>query len=936
MKKIIERKEVLQEKEEQRRTLINAMPDIVVFKDGQGRYLEANDFNLRFFGLEGVDYRGKTDSELAEFTPFYHNALLACVESDEKAWKAQVMSRSDEIIPRPDGSTRIFDVIKVPTFHPDGSRKGLIVIGHDVTERKQAEEELRKAHAELERRVEERTAELRQANRQLVMEIEERRHVEEELKNSHRRLDSTLKFIEAVISAIPIPLFYKDTAGRYLGVNDAFADLMGHTPDYYKGKTVMELWPGEFAEMYHKKDLELMNNPIKQVYEFKVLDKNGEAHQAIWCKDVFRDENGQVAGVVGAFQDITERKQAEETLRAAEEEKSLVLDSSSDLIVYHAADMRVLWANRVAAVSVNETQESLKGRYCYEIWHQRAEPCIGCPVILARDTGQSHEAEISSPDGRHWFIRGHPVKNADGKVVALVEFCLDITKRKQAEEALRISKEKYRLAVENASDAIFVVQDGMIKFPNRQTMALSGYTENELKNAHFSDFIHPDDKDRVIDLHRRRLQGEDTPSEYSFRIITKSGHIVWVEINVVKVTWEGSPAILTFLRDITLQKKLEAQLLQSQKMEAIGQFAGGIAHDFNNLLTAIIGYGHLLQHESSKDARLSAYAGHILSAAERAAILTNDLLTFSRKQIVNFQPASLNTIIKRIESLLLRVIGEDIELSTVLIDNDLAIMADTTQIDQILMNLVTNAQDAMPRGGVLIIRTDRMEINGEFIKAHGYGNPGSYALLSVEDTGIGMNEEIVNKIYEPFFTTKEIGKGTGLGLAMVYGIVKQHNGYIDVYSEPGKGTTVKILFPLIQATTNELASDDVLQIKGGTETILIGEDDPRVRNLLKEILLNAGYRIFEAVDGNDAIAVFDKNKDNIHLLILDVIMPKKNGNEVYEEIKKIKPDIKAIFVSGYSENIISKKGILKVGMNFISKPIVPDELLIKVRSVLDE
>jgi signal transduction histidine kinase len=387
--------------------------------------------------------------------------------------------------------------------------------------------------------------------------------------------------------------------------------------------------------------------------------------------------------------------------------------------------------------------------------------------------------------------------------------------------------------------------------------------------------------------------------------------------------------------EIAERKRAEAQLLQAQKMEAIGELAGGVAHDFNNLLTAIIGYGHLLKNESSKDTRTSAYVGEILSAAERAAILTNDLLTFSRKQIINLQPVNLNKIIKDMEKLLLRVIGEDIELSTLLTDTDLTIMADSTQIGQILMNLVTNAQDAMPKGGSFFVRTDRVELNGEYIKAYGYGNPGSYAILSVEDTGTGMHENIRGRIFEPFFTTKEVGKGTGLGLSMVYGIVKQHDGYINVYSEPGRGTTFNILLPLIQSKVEELRPADLIEVKGGNETILIGEDDIQVRNLLKEVLSNAGYHIIEAFDGNDAIEIFHKNKDNIHVLILDVIMPKKNGKEVYAEIKKVKSDMKVIFISGYSADVIHKKGKLEVGLNFISKPVSPDELLIKVRAVLD-
>jgi CheY-like chemotaxis protein/two-component sensor histidine kinase len=333
---------------------------------------------------------------------------------------------------------------------------------------------------------------------------------------------------------------------------------------------------------------------------------------------------------------------------------------------------------------------------------------------------------------------------------------------------------------------------------------------------------------------------------------------------------------------------------------------------------------------------MSSYVGQILSAAERAAILTNDLLTFSRKQIINPQPVNLNKIINNMESLLLRVIGEDIELSTVLTDADLIIMADSTQIDQILMNLATNAQDAMPKGGSFIISTDCVEINGEYVKTYGYGKPGAYALLSVEDTGTGMDEKTRERIFEPFFTTKEVGKGTGLGLSMVYGIVKQHGGYINVYSEPGRGTTFKILLSLVQSRVEELRPKDLTKVGGGTETILIGEDDTQVRSLLKEVLSNAGYHIIAAVDGDDAIKVFNKNKDNIHLLILDVIMPKKNGKEVYSEIKKVKSDMKVIFVSGYSADIIHKKGILEIGVNFISKPVSPDKLLIKVRDVLDK
>ncbi len=403
---------------------------------------------------------------------------------------------------------------------------------------------------------------------------------------------------------------------------------------------------------------------------------------------------------------------------------------------------------------------------------------------------------------------------------------------------------------------------------------------------------------------------------------------------------EASRAELTE-RNIELDRALEElkltyiQLLQAQKMEAIGQLTGGIAHDFNNILTAIIGFGTLLKMDE-KDDLLRSYINHILTSAERAANLTRALLTFSRKQIINPKPVNLNDIIRRLEKLLSRLIGEDIELSIVITDKDLTVMADDGQIEQLLMNLATNAQHAMPEGGSLTIRTECVQLDYEFIKRHGFDKPGHYALLSIEDTGTGMDEKTRERIFEPFFTTKEIGKGTGLGLAMVYGIVKQHNGYINVYSEPDRGTIFRIYLPLIKSPVEEEKEAIVPMIERGTETVLVAEDDAQVRELIREILTEFGYTVLEAKDGEEAIQVFYENREKIQLLILDVIMPKRNGKEVYDEIKMERPDMEAIFVSGYDANIVYKKSIVKEGFDFIPKPILPDELLRKVRNVLDE
>jgi PAS domain S-box-containing protein len=383
------------------------------------------------------------------------------------------------------------------------------------------------------------------------------------------------------------------------------------------------------------------------------------------------------------------------------------------------------------------------------------------------------------------------------------------------------------------------------------------------------------------------------------------------------------------------KEKLHEQLLQAQKMEAVGQLAGGIAHDFNNILSAMIGYGHLLQIKLKEDDPLRIYADHILSLSDRAANLTQSLLAFSRKQIMNPKTVDMNEIIRKVERLLARIIGEDIELKSILAEKELIIMADPLQIEQVLMNLATNARDAMPEGGKLEIITEEVEFDELFIKTSGYGKAGRYAHISVSDNGSGMDEETREHIFEPFFTTKEVGKGTGLGLAMAYGIIKQHNGDINVYSEPGRGTIFRIYLPLIEAKTEEIKPEDIQVIKKGTETVLLAEDGAEVREFTKNLLEEYGYNVIITVDGQNAIDEFKVYKDKIQLLLLDVIMPNKNGKEAYEEIKQIKPDIRALFMSGYPADVLHKHGILEKGLAYIEKPISPANLLKIIREVLD-
>jgi len=413
----------------------------------------------------------------------------------------------------------------------------------------------------------------------------------------------------------------------------------------------------------------------------------------------------------------------------------------------------------------------------------------------------------------------------------------------------------------------------------------------------------------------------------------------FMELRAVPICDESGKveSVIEVIRDITEHRKLEEQLRQAQKMESIGTLAGGIAHDFNNILTAIVGFGYITLVNMGPDDPLRQNIEHMLEGADRAAHLTKDLLLFSRKQVSENRPVDLNEIIGNVEKFLVRVIGEDIVCRVSLHTEPMIVYADTHQLEQVLLNLATNARDAMAKGGDLIISVEQISLGDDFADMHGYGKPGRYALLTISDTGAGMDEETRQKIFVPFFTTKEVGKGTGLGLAVVYGIIKQHEGFINVYSEPGSGTSFKIYLPLI---SSDVLEEEITYEKEsptqGTETILLAEDDESVRELVSTVLEQQGYTVIQAVDGKDAVKKFKENRETIHLLLSDLIMPKMHGKEAYDEMKIWRPELKAIFASGYAPDIIRQKMLLESSVVLIHKPILPYALLKKVRSVLDE
>ncbi len=512
-----------------------------------------------------------------------------------------------------------------------------------------------------------------------------------------------------------------------------------------------------------------------------------------------------------------------------------------------------------------------------------------------------------------------------------------IRSSRRRKKQLKGVNERYRLLVENTSEGIMVIVEGKAVFMNERASQITGFSLHELTPRALSEITGSQDGNAVKQAHRRIMRSEVKSLRLPIRITCKNGETKWIHNCWVGVTWKGTPGVLCVFSDITESKKMEQQFLQAQKMEAIGQLAGGIAHDFNNILTAISGYGNLLRIKTDNDPALNRYARNILACSNRAANLVKGLLAFSRKQVNDPRPTDLHDVIKGAEKMLRRIIGEHIEFSVILSKTTPVVLADSNQIIQVLINLATNARDAMPKGGKVTIRTETVE-NPDASAAgeNGERQDGRYALLSFEDTGEGMDESMVDKIFDPFFTTKEPGKASGLGLATIYGIVKQQKGFISVQTNVGSGTTFNIYLPLVDIPVDTREAIRLAAHLRGTETILVCEDETDIRNFIREILESNGYTVIEAKDGEEGIDTFRRCRDKVALVLLDVMMPKKSGKDVYDSIVELDPKVKTIFMTGYSADSLDKQGFGDAITPCIFKPIETDMLLTEIRKKLDE
>ena len=521
---------------------------------------------------------------------------------------------------------------------------------------------------------------------------------------------------------------------------------------------------------------------------------------------------------------------------------------------------------------------------------------------------------------------------------ARMAMALDVTARIESERALRRSEARYRDLFENASDLIVVGDlDGRLTAVNETCLRALGYTREEMAGIkiNMSDFISRDKRAQSVAALDTKLADAEATTVYESELVAKDGRRIQVEIASRLILEDGVPVgTEAICRDISERKQLEEQLRQGQRLEAIGRLAGGVAHDFNNLLTVISGYADVLLE--GRDRASEPELDQIAAAAERAAILTRQLLAFSRRQVLQPRVLQLNDVVDGLTPMLSRLIGEDVELVATLAPSLDSVLADPNQLEQVLVNLAVNARDAMPEGGLLTIRTANVELDDEYVAQHADAVVGPHVMLSVSDTGVGMDSETLSHIFEPFFTTKPLGVGTGLGLSTVYGIVRQSGGSVWAYSEPGHGTTFKALLPRAESpATAEAPRTPEPAAANGSETILLAEDEESVRQLTARILERLGYEVIAAETATEALRIAEENGRKIDLLLTDLVMPELSGTALAERVRKLLPGIRVLFMSGYSDEVVTRNGTLTPGSAFLEKPFSGNELAAKVRETLD-
>jgi two-component system, cell cycle sensor histidine kinase and response regulator CckA len=741
-------------------------------------------------------------------------------------------------------------------------------------------------------------------------------------------------------------------------VNDQICAILG----YSRGELLQLSW----HDVIHPDDLAPDQNNFERAIAGEIdsyslderfIRKNGQVVHTTISVRCLRKPDGSIDYFVAMVQDITERKLAEEEQARLAAQIESQRQRLNNIVASVPGVVWEVWGEPDAQ-RINFVSDYVQKMLGYSVeewlstpnfWHSIVHPDdrertarISAEDFASGKNDSTMEFRWVAKDGRVLWAQSNSavITDREGRPVGLRGVTIDITKRKRAENAVKQAEEKYRSIFENAVEGIFQsTPDGRLISVNPSMARILGYQSPEEMIADRTNIL----TQHYVDANSREelealLAEHDVLVGYECEVYRKDQSKIWAAQNV-RVVRDEAGALLYYegsLEDITERKTLTEQLRQSQKLEAIGMLAGGIAHDFNNLLTVIKGYGDLTLMRLHEEDPIYRNISEVKRAADRAASLTRQLLAFSRKQVLQPKVLDLNALVLELEKMLRRLIGEDIELRTVLDSQLSTIKADPGQIEQIIMNLAVNARDAMPKGGKLTIETANAYLDEDYARNHISVKPGAYVMLAVSDTGMGMDQATQDRVFEPFFTTKEAGKGTGLGLSTVYGIVKQSGGSIWVYSELGQGTSFKIyLPPVIEGVSEDKRSSEVVGTIQGSETILLAEDEEMVRTLARQVLEMYGYHVLEASHGGAALLVCERHPGRIDLLITDVVMPEMSGRELADRLVQLRPNMKVLYMSGYTDKAIVHQGVLDEGADFIQKPFATYALARKVRAVLD-
>lgn len=757
-----------------------------------------------------------------------------------------------------------------------------------------------------------------------------------------KRAEQEISLLAHTLRSISECVCISDMSDNLLFVNDAFRKTYGFEDHELIGQNITIVRsPNNPPEVVR----EILPATLRGGWRGEVLNKrkDGSEFPVYLSTSIVRDEKQDPIYLVGVATDITERKRVEEEIHQSRQILQLILDNIPQRVFSKDRNFRYLGCNKAVANDAGlSNPEEIIGKHDFELPWKEGAPLYRADdrQVMETDTPKlNYEEPLHRPDGSVLWLRTNkvPLHDREGKVIGVLGTYEDITEEKHAEEALRASEERYRLFFQEDLSGVYITTpEGKLLDCNPTFLQIFGFAslEEAMGTDMASLYPNPQDRDVFLQLLREHKKLDRREAE----VHGKDGKPIYLVENACGVFDEQGKLveIKGYLFDDTSRKKLEEQLRQSQKMEAVGKLAGGIAHDFNNLLTCINGYAELLALSLKEGNQSRRFVEEIRRAGDRAAKLTRQLLAFSRHQVLQPEVLDLNAAVQDMEQMVHRLIGEDIDLRIVLCPDLGRVKADPSQVEQVIMNLVVNARDAMPRGGHLTIKTANVDLDDTYVLEHTGAKPGPHVMLSVADDGCGMSAEACSHLFEPFYTTKELGRGTGLGLSTVYGIVKQSEGYITVDSQEAFGTTFTLYLPRVEGLPEILVKKPALAKEtSGSETILMVEDDEAISELAQRILSVKGYHVISAHDGPSALRICSERVAEFDLLITDVVMPVMSGRALARQILSMYPNIKVLFVSGYSEDAILHQDPLAPGTAFLQKPFSADSLQRKVREVLD-